>query len=152
MCIRDRTIALLIYVLIYRLWPSPSYEELTQISGYPAAFVSAVVRNLTLKGAIQNVLPFVFLLTMAVLACMEHFRLKCESFFNYSDILVLLGIFLICHLLSPVQYNAGRITMLVYPLYLPMAVLSLHRLVASHPAILNSRKSQLKVNSDLPDS
>ena len=133
--------AILIYFFIYNVWPSPPYEELTTVTGYPDAFVKALARDLTLKGVVLNVLPFLFLLVLAILACFGYHDFKRGSAFHYSDVLVLLGFFLICHLLSPVKYNVGRITMLVYPLYLPMAVMFLQRLIMSSSSSMSPKRN-----------
>jgi hypothetical protein len=117
------TTALLIYIAIYSLWPTPPMEELTTLAMYPQAMKEAFLRDMTLKGTVQNVLPFLFLLSIATLACLERKTSRHQSFFQCTDIMVLLGLFVITHLLSPVMYNAGRIMMYSYPLFLPMATI-----------------------------
>lgn len=124
-------IAIISYFLIVFTISRHGNSELLDPTSYFETFKIAVLRTFTFKGLIMNLLPFIILLLLYLMARNENnqqFSNK-SIYFRNSDISVLLSLLIITHILSAVIFNAGRIMMYTFPLYLPLAMLYMNRLL-----------------------
>jgi hypothetical protein len=114
------------YFAIRLIVAAPGFEYLLPASTYWDSFVSMLPNLFSLKGAVTNVLPTVLIGLLALLAFRTVSRLHLDTaLFHKSDVLVLVGMFLLEMLINPPgahsgDWSVGRIVMYTYPLYLPM--------------------------------
>lgn len=97
-----------------------------------------------LKSIALNLLPIMMTLSLYFLAYHEHKYRKNETIlFTAVDILPFCGLLIICLILD-LQYTTGRIILFCFPLYLPLAVLSLQRYLDDYNTKSNFKYSSRK--------
>ncbi len=111
-----------IYLVIRQTINVAGCEHQLEPLAYAASFYSVLLQTLTLKGIVLNILPtgiVVILYVLALFASRKN-NLSGSWYFQPSDILPLIGIFLIAHIVRA-EYNVGRLSMYCFPFYLPLA-------------------------------
>lgn len=124
-------IALMLYAVINMVAPSYFHfstgtEDHRNILNFLSQFAETLMLSFSMKGIVLNVLPVVILFGLYFLAMMSTRYMDTGVYFKSSDALALVGLLLIIHAIN-VDYNVGRIAMYVFPLYLPLACMTLYQ-------------------------
>ena len=119
----SNTLAMGSYFLIRSVVGLPGFENQTSFRSFFPSFVNTLVDTLSLKGAIQNILPIIILLLLYFLAVLS-LRIRETPYFSRFDILVLVGLIILAFL-TGLEYTVGRIAMYSFPLYLPAACMAI---------------------------
>jgi hypothetical protein len=113
------TLAVGAYFLVRNLVGLPGFEYQTSIRSFYSSFVNTLIDTLSLKGAVQNILPIIILILLYFLAA-QSLRINETPYFSRCDVLVLVGLILLAFV-TRLEYTVGRIAMYSFPLYLPAA-------------------------------
>lgn len=126
-------LSLVVYLGMILFFRIPGNENQLDIQTYFSGFLLNVGESLSLKGLFLNVIPSVLLLCLYLLAAKEHTARAAQHtlYFTPVDIVPLLGLIVFSHAVK-VHYNVGRIAMYCFPLYLPLATLSVKSLLENH--------------------
>ncbi len=116
-------LAMGVYFLIRTVVGLPGFEHQTSINSFLPSFIYTLRDTLSLKGAIQNLLP-IFILLLIYFLALQSLKHKRTPYFFWSDILVLAGLALLAFV-TRLEYTVGRIVMYSFPLYLPAACASI---------------------------
>ena len=125
------TLALLLYALVNIYFRLPGNEAHRDYHFFLEQFMTTLMFSLTLKGFILNIIPVLLLIGFYLLANISAKQVTSSIYFKPSDILPLLGLVFITHLVN-VDYNAGRIVMYVFPLYVPLATMAIYKILSKN--------------------
>jgi hypothetical protein len=121
------------YFLLRAIAGLPGHEYMVDPGTYIKGFLYTLRIFFNFKSLALNLIPIMMTASLYFLAYREHkFRKNDTLLFTPVDILPLCGLLIIC-LIMDLQYTTGRIILFCFPLYLPLAALSLQRYLEDKP-------------------
>ncbi len=115
--------SLALYALANLYFHLPGNEEHRDVVNFFSQFAETLQLSLTFKGMLLNVVPMVIVVYLYYLACSATKYTQTGIYFKKIDFLPIVGLIVITHLVD-VDYNAGRIIMFLFPLYVPLAAIA----------------------------
>jgi hypothetical protein len=113
-----------IYLVMRALIGLPGHQEQFDIGSFLPNAINTLQYTASFKGVYLNLTSALILTVLYVLSVQSLRGSRGDGFFYRSDILVLLGMFLV-GFITRLEYTVGRIVMFTFPLYLPRVACAL---------------------------